>query len=58
MSKKKQSRMGRPPLPPTERKSVHVSVRMTKAERARLTALAKEHSVTVSDLLMQPWREK
>ena len=58
MGKKKQSRMGRPPLPPDERKSVHVSVRLAKAELARLKALAREHGVTVSKLLMRPWREE
>lgn len=50
--------MGRPPLPPEERKSVIVSVRLTKAELARLRALARRHGVTVSDLIMRPWREK
>ena len=58
MSKKKKSRMGRPPLPPEERKSVHVSVRLAKAELARLKVLAREHGVTVSELIMRPWREK
>jgi len=50
--------MGRPPLPPEERKSVHVSVRLTRAELSRLKALAREHGVSVSELLMQLWREK
>jgi len=50
--------MGRPPLPPEERKSVIVSIRLTKAELARLKALAREHGVTVTELIMRPWREK
>ena len=58
MGKKKETRMGRPPLPPDERKSMHVSVRLTKAELVRLKILAREHGVTVSELLMQPWRER
>lgn len=58
MDKKKRSRMGRPCLPPDDRRSVHVSVRLTEAELGRLKVLAREHGVTVSDLLMRPWREK
>ena len=58
MSKKKKSRMGRPPLPPDERKSVHVSVRLTMAELVRLKILAREHGMTVSELLIRPWREE
>ena len=58
MGKKKKPRMGRPPLPPDERKSVHISVRLTRAELARLKTLAREHGMTVSELLIRPWREE
>ena len=58
MSEKKKAKMGRPPLPPEERKSAIVSVRLTKAELARLKALAREQGITVSELIMRPWREK
>ena len=57
MSGKKKSKMGRPPLPPEGRKSVYLSVRLTKAELARLKALARERGVTVTELIMRPWRE-
>lgn len=50
--------MGRPPLAPEERKSVHVSVRLTTRELRRLKIIAREHGVTVSELLMRPWREE
>jgi predicted HicB family RNase H-like nuclease len=55
---KKKAKMGRPPLPPEERKSVYLSVRLTKAEHERLKALAKEQGVTVTELIMRQWREK
>jgi len=37
---------------------VYLSVRLTKAELARLKALAREQGITVSELIMRPWREK
>ena len=50
-------RMGRPPKPPDEKRSAQMCVRMTQAERKRLDAEAKRLGITVSDLLMRPWRE-
>ena len=49
--------MGRPPKPPDEKRSAQMCVRMTQAERKRLDAEAKRLGITVSDLLMRPWRE-
>lgn len=45
-------------MPPEERKSAHICVRLTEADLARLKALARKQGMTLSDLLMQPWREK
>lgn len=50
-------KMGRPPKKPSERRSIEVNVRMTKAERARILAEAKKSGRTVSEILMRPWRE-
>ena len=59
MSKKKtRKRMGRPPLPPGTAKTVFVTVRLSEKERKLLKAVAKRTGVSVSQLLMQPWREK
>ena len=49
--------MGRPPKPPAERRDAQVTVSLTKAELARLRREAREAGVTVSELLMRPWRE-
>ncbi|MCK4670762.1 MAG: hypothetical protein KAT43_06175 [Nanoarchaeota archaeon] len=50
-------RMGRPFKPPEEKYSEQVNVRMTKAERKRLDAEAKRRGVSLSGLLMLPWRK-
>ena len=49
--------MGRPPKPPAEKYSEQVNVRMKRAERARLDAEAKRLGVSLSELLMRPWRK-
>lgn len=49
--------MGRPPLPPSERQARIVSVRVTEAELKMLRAEAKRRGVTVSALLLGPWRK-
>jgi len=51
-------RTGRPPKPPEEKLSEPVMVYLTKAERARLEALAKKEGITLASLIMRPWREK
>lgn len=55
--KKRRKRMGRPPKRPAERRSVEVNVSMTRAERALLRKRAKALGVSVSELLMGPWRK-
>ena len=60
MNTKKQSKptkMGRPLLPAGMQRTEQLNVRATKAERTMLEAEAKKHGMTISDLLMQPWRE-
>jgi hypothetical protein len=54
---RKRSRMGRPPKPPAERYSEQANIRMTRAERARLDAEASRLGLTLSQLLMRPWRD-
>ena len=43
--------MGRPPLPPAERRSVHFSIRVTKAEHKALVRMAKAEGVTVNKII-------
>jgi hypothetical protein len=57
MSTKKRKRAGRPPKNPAEKRSAFVGVKMTRAERAALAAEARRAGVTVSDVLMRPWRK-
>lgn len=49
--------MGRPTKKAEDRRSVFLSVRLTRAESARIRAEAKQLGISVSDLLMRPWRE-
>lgn len=51
-------RTGRPPTPPTEKKSQPVMVYLTKDERKRLAALAEKQGITLAALIMQPWRQE
>ena len=48
--------MGRPPKPLAEKYSAQVLVHMTRAERKRLEAEAKRLGISLSGLLMRPWR--
>ena len=50
--------MGRPPKPPAEKCGEQVNVRMTKRERAQMKAEAKRLGISLSALLMRPWRER
>ena len=56
-NKTKRAKMGRPPLPQGTQKAIRLSVRVTPAEAAKLEAEAMKRGITVSDLLMAPWRE-
>ena len=42
-------RMGRPPKPPAERRSVFVGIRLTNQEHRKLLALAKRAGLTFSE---------
>jgi len=56
-TKRKRSKMGRPPKRPSERYSEQVNVHMTRAEKARLEAEAKRLGIPLPALLMLPWRQ-
>ncbi len=55
---KKGKKMGRPPVPENKRRGEIITLRVTARERAQLKAEAKRKGVSVSDLLMRPWREE
>ena len=59
MKKKKhtKAKMGRPIVPLLRKKNVQVSVAMTEAEFKRLNGEAKTASLSISELLMRPWRK-
>lgn len=50
-------RTGRPPCVPGHRRTAFVGVHMTPAERRKLEAEAKRLGVSLSALLMRPWRK-
>jgi len=52
----KKSKMGRPKLKPSERRSKVISIRANQAELARLKAEALRTGQTLSEILMRPWR--
>jgi hypothetical protein len=56
MSKMK-ARMGRPPLPPADKRSKCVMVRLTPGEYRALKAVARQEGLALARLLMKPWRE-
>jgi hypothetical protein len=60
MTKKKPrsqwKRMGRPPVPDQQRRSVGLTVRMTQQEYQLLQSEARTQGVTASELLLLPWR--
>ena len=55
MSKKK-PKPGRPFKKPSERLSEQMMVRMTSAERRKLETEAKRQGISLSALILQPWR--
>ena len=54
MAKKK---MGRPPVPLEKRICVQVTVAMTGMEREKIRSIAAKQGLTVSQMLMAPYRE-
>ena len=51
-------RTGRPPKAKAEKQSEPLMVRVTPAERKRLEKLAKKEGVSLSALIMRPWRDQ
>jgi hypothetical protein len=58
MPKKKQSRMGRPPMKAEKRRSVLLTVRFMPAEYRQLAADAKAAGRSIVEHLRQCWRER
>ena len=51
-------RTGRPPLPAKERRSYVANVRITEAERRGFERQARVQGLTLSEVLMLPWRKE
>ena len=51
-------RTGRPPLPAKERRNYVANVRITEAERREFERQARVHGLTLSEVLMLPWRKE
>lgn len=51
-------RTGRPRKSQREKQSERVMVYLTETERMRLEELAKREGLSLSSLIMRPWREK
>ena len=49
--------MGRPPFPKGTARQEIISLRVSEKERVRLKAEAKRQGVSLSELIMRPWRE-
>ena len=54
---KKKRKAGRPPKPKMQKWRERFFVNMTTAERKMLKAAARREGVSVSVLLMRPWRK-
>ena len=50
-------RTGRPPKDPAHRLSDMIGVRVSPAERTRLETEARRRGISLSALLMKPWRK-
>lgn len=51
-------RTGRRPVPLSKKRHIQISVAMTEAENALLEREARELKLSVSELLMRPWRKE
>lgn len=51
-------RMGRPPKRPEQRQDAYVMVRMTQAEYAEIKQESERLQLSLSALLMTPWRKR
>ena len=52
----KRKKIGRPPLPPSQKCSERFTIRCTKAEKRRIEAEARRIGISPSQLFMKPWR--
>ena len=57
MRNRPRKKMGRPPKPPERRRREFIGVHCTSAERRRLEHEAKRLGLSISELLMLPWRQ-
>lgn len=48
--------VGRPSIPARQRRSYLVNVRITPDERKKFELIAKREGITLSEVLMKPWR--
>lgn len=48
---------GRPPMAKHERRSARLILRVTPKEHADIAAAARRRGVTITDLLIAPWRK-
>lgn len=57
MKTKNGKRIGRPPIDPRKRKGTLLAVRVTDSENERIREEAERRGVTISDLLLESWRD-
>lgn len=48
---KKKSKMGRPPIPPENRRSVNFTIRLTESERDAVESEARKAGLTVGEFI-------
>lgn len=58
-SKEKTSgkKTGRPPKAKADRRSITLTIRVTERERGRLRKEARKRKVTITEMLLGPWRK-
>lgn len=57
MARKKRKKMGRPPLPKGTARNTSVTIRLSEQERKIFESEAKRQALSLSELIMLPWRE-
>jgi len=57
MRKSPKRKVGRPAKPPAEKQKERITVYLTKAEKRRFEALARDRGVSLATVVMLPWRE-
>jgi predicted HicB family RNase H-like nuclease len=51
-------RSGRPPINPRERHSARITINVTPEEKNRIESLAANEGISLSEMIMRPWRNK